>query len=60
MYMLGALGSGTVPGICREPLWIAGLSSLPVPEGQPGPRQTGGVPPAVIKAGYVSCGVLLA
>jgi len=27
-----------------------GLSSLPVPEGQPGPRQTGGVPPAVIKA----------
>lgn len=27
-----------------------GLSSLPVPEGQPGPRQQGGVPPAVLKA----------
>lgn len=27
-----------------------GLSSLPIPEGQPGPRQQGGVPPAVLKA----------
>jgi len=27
-----------------------GLSSLPVPGGQPGPRQQGGVPPAVLKA----------
>lgn len=27
-----------------------GLSSLPIPDGQPGPRQQGGVPPAVLKA----------
>ena len=29
---------------------VPGLSSLPIPDGQPGPRQQGGVPPAVGRA----------